>query len=266
MKIKYFFPFLVAPILVTPFLLSSCSGVSSFTYDVTMDDFQNNREVKSLSHSSASLKKLLWGDSNFHHGNYLLIIANSTDANARGVLGSSASYDYDTNNFALSSTSVIKEGLDLFKSSHSFKTDDDKDIGIVLMFDVAKIVERHSTDIDDSEIDGASHPKQKTITMPFDKYNKYDQDADPDNDDVKEGNYVLTDSASKDFRNVIEATNKILNIGISEDKKAFLCMEWIHGYPCISPACLTSSSSDTFSNSYNMSEWFYNNYQAGINW
>jgi hypothetical protein len=60
--------------LPTTIAMTSCGGIYSGTYEITSKQLNNKTAVKNLKHGP-SLKSLLYGGKNNHHGNYVLFIS-----------------------------------------------------------------------------------------------------------------------------------------------------------------------------------------------
>jgi hypothetical protein len=73
---------LLLPVVVLPIALSlsSCADLSNSLYDVSNarnGEITHDSNLVDLKISNASLHSLLWGDKNFHNGNYVVFVTHS---------------------------------------------------------------------------------------------------------------------------------------------------------------------------------------------
>jgi hypothetical protein len=90
---------LISLMIATPIVasLSSCTGIHSGTYQITLNSLKNQTPIKKLKHGP-SLKSLLYGNKHFHKGNYVLFLSSQSAPGINKMLFGSSSTIFENKN------------------------------------------------------------------------------------------------------------------------------------------------------------------------
>lgn len=190
-KIFKILPVILTGLVAAPIAINATSCYSNMSLDFKYLDYTNFDKTKvvdwnSLNAPKASLKSILYGDKNFHDGNYALMIG-SVYATQTGSIplqlllsGTETSSNFDLSNKNLNSS--ILDGIhSQTQSKTEFKAYKD---GIAFI----------------SFLDLCVPGEDKTVLSPFAKWTDADEKKDSSH---KEGHFKRTDSGAKNYRELI---------------------------------------------------------------
>jgi hypothetical protein len=192
----------------------------------------------------------LWGDKNFHNGNYVVFVTHSYHDEASWLLGTYTKFTKEVVN----DLKINSKDNSLLRAIESMSDSDyweNIDIGFVVLVEQDIKV--------DWDANRPNYPYEED--KPCDPYSSWTDEDHELNDNHKAGTYVRNDGDATAYRTLMSEISKVFSGGsnISND---FFGMQWVKGYPITD----TMVSSDNISSCFNFLTWLRTNYEKGTDW
>lgn len=232
----------LAVITPTTIAMTSCSGIQSGTYEITLNELNVQTAVKNLKHGP-NLKSLLWGNKSAHKGNYVVFIATQASAGINQMLFDKLTvFNKNTRINQQGNSSLTADSLtEINTQISSIKNDDDCGFYWCNTWDVewtgkdAKWFKQYAfgDNMPQSGLFGANPnegSKNDDFVLPFAKWNDIDQQHYEANKKeykkCKAGKWIRNDAHAKSWRQITSDLSKLYGIS---GNNSFVMMQWVQG-------------------------------------